>query len=297
MINSKFFIDGNYLFHVHQHLMAKYHKSIDWDAFIGFLKAEIVKLSGESISVEDIQVDSKYFVGTPDLQNNRDRELLYSSLDHAGILKNAFQLKTDTSGVSREKGVDVALAIEAVIDYFKAKEEDKYKYFVLFSGDADYFVLLKKLKSFGVKTIVVYMDFENAGKVTKASYVLLQNADKRLDLETVVKESRYEKALDSIFTKVEFAGNTVSHNAVQSAEIPWEVVDRCMNACRHFAMGFVKLSELEAKILQELQFSGELKPILQNAYSDKLIFDNRRTGDEELRFSPAYFYSRNPTVL
>lgn len=297
MINSKFYIDGNYLFHITKYLSSKYHKTVDWEMFISFIKTEILKTSEDNISVNDIQVDSKYFVGTPDFQNNPSRELLYSSLDHAGIIKNAFQLTTNIAGVSREKGVDVALAVDAVSDYFMAKDEDKFKYFVLFSGDADYAVLLKKLKSFGVRTIVVYMDFEVSGKVTKAGYALLQNADRRVDLEAVVKESRFEKTLDSVFKKTNVPNQTTRHRQLHSAEIPWEIIDTCMNSCRHFAMGFVKLSELDEKIHQKLQFSGDLKVILQTAYSDKLIFDNRRTGDDELRFSPAYFYSRNQSIL
>ena len=255
MINSKFYIDGNYLFHIAKYLSSKYHKTIDWEMFISFIKTEILKTSEDNISVNDIQVDSKYFVGTPDLQNNPRRELLYSSLDHAGIIKNAFQLTTNIAGVSREKGVDVALAVDALTDYFMAKDGDKFKYFVLFSGDADYAVLLKKLKSFGVRTIIVYMDFEVSGKVTKAGYALLQNADRRVDLEAVVKESRFERTLDSVFKKTNVPNQTTRHRQLHSAEIPWEIIDTCMNSCRHFAMGFVKLSELDEKIHQKLQFS------------------------------------------
>ena len=108
--------------------------------------------------------------------------------------------------------MDVALAIESIADYYEARDENKYSYFVILAGDSDFVPLINKLKSYGIKTILVYMDFTNGSNVTKCSQVLLEKVDERIDLQILINE-RVDPVRMNVLKK--YNSNIIVRNTTQ----------------------------------------------------------------------------------
>ena len=295
-INTNFFIDGNFAFHIHKYLVEKFGQRINWKAFLTYLQSkvsEIAKANGDNISSKSVRISAKYFVGTATYSNEREREVFYSSLDHAGIVKKAFQLRTDSELGVKEEGVDVSLAVEAISDYFEVRDKDRYSYFILFSGDSDFVPLIEKLKSFAIKPILVYMDFDYNGKVTKAGVNLLKSVDSRVNLQHLFDDAFIEDSKKAIFEEYCLESKIqcpVQKNIVDERSlISWTIIEKCMDDCVHLPQGNVRLAELGSKLKQKVNFTGSIKQILMTSFSDKLIFDYGEKNEDVVRYTPAYF--------
>ena len=269
----KLMIDGNYAFHIHKYIKNN-NKYIDWNAFKEFIKDYILRTENQ---VDQIVFDSKYFVGTPKHTTDTDRDFMYNTLDHSDIRKIANQLKSNGSNGFKEDAVDVALAIESIADYYEARDENKYSHFVILAGDSDFVPLINKLKSYGIKTILVYIDFTNGSEVTKCSQILLEKVDERIDLQSLLTE-RVDTIRMNVFKKYE--KNTFSniHNANQyndrNNNITWDVIFEAMNNCTHYPGGYVLCGDLGIKLQETLHINrlpDSLKNILGN-FKDKLDF-------------------------
>ncbi|MBR1715070.1 MAG: NYN domain-containing protein [Treponema sp.] len=278
MIKSNFFIDGNFVYHINKFLIDKYNKQIDWKRLIEYLRTVISDENRSSTQESTVQISSKYFVGTSAASGDTEREYFFNSLDHAGVIKNALPLSTGHGVGGKEKGVDVALALEAILDYFQARDENKFSYFILFAGDTDFVPLIRSLKQLGIKTVLVYMDFEHEGHVTRTGQALLETVDTRINFSSIVSErvdgailailkQRYDNSMQESF---------VRYNKYSA--IPWNVVRECMNECIPLPSGYVKLPQLGEKIKKKCYFIGNLKKILQDQHGDKLEFGTGAAG-------------------
>jgi uncharacterized LabA/DUF88 family protein len=106
------------------------------------------------------------------LRETRDQHL---DLMHAGIEAKFLPM---SQGEKKEKGVDVALAVDAL----QAGLEDKIDVAALVTGDGDFVPLVRALQKAGVATTAVSFTFE--GKVNKG-YInprLVKAADYTLDV-------------------------------------------------------------------------------------------------------------------
>ena len=266
----KLMIDGNYTFHIHKYIK-NFNKYIDWEAFKEFIKEYILRTENQ---VAQIVFDSKYFVGTEKHTTDADRDFLYNTLDHADIRKIANQLKSNGNKGLKEDAVDVALAIESIADYYEARDENKYSYFVILAGDSDFVPLINKLKSYGIKTILVYMDFTNGSNITKCSQVLLEKVDERIDLQILINE-RVDPVRMNVLKK--YISNVIIRNTTQinnNINISWRDIFSAMDECNHLPGGYVLCAELGVKLKENLRIEklpDSLKNILEK-YDNKLDF-------------------------
>lgn len=269
----KLMIDGNYTFHIHKYIKNN-NKYIDWDAFKEFIKDYILRTENQ---VAQIVFDSKYFVGTEKHTTDADRDFLYNTLDHSDIRKIANQLKSNGNKGLKEDAVDVALAIESIADYYEARDENKYSYFVILAGDSDFVPLINKLKSYGIKTILVYLDFTDGSNITKCSQVLLEKVDDRIDLQILMNE-RVDPIRMNVLRKYSSNRNNTVLNTTQfnnrSIKITWDNIFSAMDRCNHLAEGYVLCAELGLKLKEMLRIEklpDSLKNILEK-YDNKLDF-------------------------
>lgn len=299
-VNMKLMIDGNFTFHIYKNLVSNYEKEIDWDAFKEFISDYVSRLENSEVQVS---LDAKYFVGTRTHTNDFDRDYLFNSLDHAHIKRNANRLKSNGDRGLKEDAVDVALAVNSIADYYKARDEDRFTYYVLLAGDSDFVPLIDELKSYGIKTILVYMEFDNNNRVTKVSQTLLEKVDERIDLKMLLEE-RVDRIRMAVFKQHSNIPFPVTHDMNENARnrshsaavlgmnvnnlennndvlfnindsyIRWTDIYSTMNRCRHYSLGYVLASELGQELKDELNVSRlplNLKDILE-LYSDKLDF-------------------------
>ena len=193
-IRAHLYIDGNFTVHIHKYLVKNYNKTINWDKFIEFVKDRIAKEEPGKTCV----IESHFFVGTGTVTTDTERDFLFNSMEHAGITKHATPLKEKVSGGLKEDAVDTNLVFFATQDFYK---RDEYDYLVLLAGDSDFVPLMRGLAQEAVKTFVVYMDFEDKelGK-TRTAQTLLENADIRESIETLLRE-RVDEKIKGIFAE------------------------------------------------------------------------------------------------
>ncbi|MCR4899554.1 MAG: NYN domain-containing protein [Treponema sp.] len=189
-IKANVYIDGNFTFHIHKYLTEAFGKTIDWKAFLEYVKDRICKEEDTKKCV----LQSQFFVGTSVNTTDSEREFLYTSMEHANIIKHATPLKQKDTGGLKEDAVDTNLVFYATKDYFK----EEYDYLVLLAGDSDFVPLVTGLKEETVKTFVFYMDFQNNGGKTQTSQMLLESSDMQQNFEALRLE-RVDPKIKSIF--------------------------------------------------------------------------------------------------
>lgn len=261
-IKINFYIDGNYTYHIHDYLSRKYKKTIDWKNFQAYLKNFVEKLEDNA---ENIVIESKYFVGTKSYTTEQERSFLYNTMEHAHITKVANQLRENGKFGLKEAAVDVSLAVSAVSDYYKARDEDRFDCFMLMAGDSDFVPLLAEMKRNNVKTVVIYFDFEYNGSVTKAGQFLLEEADYRINFETIVnervdetiKQVLYEHTIKPDEFKIpvlspELAAEEPATVEVDGVNVSFKEVFAAMDKCTHLQYGYVYGDELIRQMQTDL---------------------------------------------
>ena len=282
MKNIKFFVDANFAYHIHTFLKENCNKCIDWKAFTDFIKLYIKDTF--NINSEQIALDGKYFTSTKSRTDDTERDFFYNSLDHANISKKATKLKSAGELGLKEDAVDVLLTVTAISDYYRARDEDRYSYFVLLAGDSDFQPLISELKSLGIKTIVVYLDCNLNGVVTRAGQALLEESDVIINLQALLSE-RVDEKIKSIFK--EYPENasynySLSYNRIDNLEnardvsacISWNSIFSAMDTCRHYPQGFVLAAELGVKLQESLNLTALPKPLKEvlEEHAEKLDF-------------------------
>jgi uncharacterized LabA/DUF88 family protein/cold shock CspA family protein len=123
-------------------------------------------------------VDAHFFRGRLSSREARDRESLYAErvFDEA-LMRSGFETHYLPVTQSREKGVDVLLALEAYErSVFKGLDV-----VVLFAGDADFVPLVRKLHTLGTRVMVLgwrldFTDQDGVRHETKSAHYLLEEA-------------------------------------------------------------------------------------------------------------------------
>lgn len=190
-IKANLYIDGNFTVHIHKYLTKNYGKTIDWKSFLDYVKDRISKEENKVCVLQ-----SQFFVGTGIKTTDEERDFLFNSMEHEGIVKHATPLKQKVPGGLKEDAVDTNLVFFATQDYYK---RGQYDYLVLLAGDSDFVPLVKGLSAEAVKTFVIYMDFEDKelGK-TQTAQALLDETDMRESIETLLLE-RVDVKIKKIF--------------------------------------------------------------------------------------------------
>ena len=190
-IKANLYIDGNFTVHIHKYLTKVYGKTIDWKSFLEYVKDRISKEENKVCVLQ-----SQFFVGTGIKTTDEERDYLFNSMEHEGIVKHATPLKQKVSGGLKEDAVDTNLVFFATQDYYK---REQYDYLVLLAGDSDFVPLVKGLSAEAVKTFVIYMDFEDneLGK-TQTAQALLDETNIRESIETLRIE-RVDPKIKKIF--------------------------------------------------------------------------------------------------
>ena len=201
-IKANLYIDGNFTVHIHKYLTKVYGKTIDWKSFLDYVKDRISKEENKVCVLQ-----SQFFVGTGIKTTDEERDYLFNSMEHEGIVKHATPLKQKVSGGLKEDAVDTNLVFFATQDYYKREQFD---YLVLLAGDSDFVPLVKGLSAEAVKTFVIYMDFEDKelGK-TQTAQALLDETDMRESIETLRLE-RVDQKIKKIF---------IEHGSIESKTI------------------------------------------------------------------------------
>ncbi len=201
-IKAKLYIDGNFTVHIYKYLLKRCGKAIDWKSFQEYVKDKISKEENKICTLE-----SQFFVGTGLETTDKDRDVLFNSMEHEGIVKHATPLKKKASGGLKEDAVDTNLVFFATQDYYK---REQYDYLVLLAGDSDFVPLVKGLAAEAVKTFVIYMDFEDKelGK-TQTAQALLDETQIREDINSLLLE-RVDEKIKKIFINTESPANKES---------------------------------------------------------------------------------------
>ena len=127
---------------------------------------------------------------TDERQLHADRNR-HSDLIHAGIEPQFIPMSTS----QREKGVDVALAIEAI----QAALSDTMDLAILVTGDGDFVPLARALMRHGVRVGVLYFRYVTANNKSFANERLLSAANYTLDVNSLEEDSRYQNLFQALF--------------------------------------------------------------------------------------------------
>ncbi len=150
------FYDGSYFCYAQEHLSRQNLGRLNFQSFHSLI---VNKIHSYEPGFSDHRiVYAAWFQGmftAPNaderqLRNDRDR---YHDLMHAGIEPKYLPMAATHGG---EKGVDVALAIDAL----QVGLEGKIDIAVLVTGDGDFVPLVHALMKHGIKVMAVYFEYE-----------------------------------------------------------------------------------------------------------------------------------------
>jgi len=301
-IKARLYIDGNFTFHITEYLAKFYKKNIDWNNFLDFITDTISKAEKN----KRCTLDSHFFVGTKLITNNDKRDYLYNSMEHAQITKHSTPLKTKKNGGLKEDGVDTNLVFHATKDYY---EKEAYDYLVLMAGDSDFWPLVKGLSKDGVKTLIIYIHFEDKELgTTTASDELLDIADSTINIAELVKK-RSAKAIFTDITDlpeveekapaaklpVSLVRNEKTEKVEKSDNEKSEICftkEDLVNAIKktqdYFCQGkndLVLISQAGEKLfdITGVRQHGKLIKIIQNNFPDDFILDHSQTDSPKIK--------------
>jgi uncharacterized LabA/DUF88 family protein len=129
---------------------------------------------------------------------HKDRNL-HHDLMHAGVETKFLPMSVrQTDGKVREKGVDVALAVDAL----KVGLSGTIDVAVLVTGDADFVPLLRELMKVGVRTLIVYFEYQtDDGYKAFANERLLAAANYSVNINALEKDKEFRHLFQSLFKK------------------------------------------------------------------------------------------------
>lgn len=128
----------------------------------------------------------------------KDRNL-HHDLMHAGVETKFLPMSVrKADGKPREKGVDVALAVDAM----KIGLSGTIDVAVLVTGDGDFVPLLRELMKVGVRTLIVYFEYETEdGYKAFANERLLAAANYSLNINGLEQDKEFRHLFQSLFRK------------------------------------------------------------------------------------------------
>ncbi len=173
------FLDGSFFSHV-SHFYKWHHRRsarLSLPGLQRFIRRRVAE--GEGLEERFCHiVDAHFFRGRLNAREARDREALYSErvFDEA-LMRSGIETHYLPVTQSKEKGVDVLLALEA---YERAVFKG-LDVCVLFAGDADFVPLVRKLHTLGTRVMVLgwrveHTDPDGVRHETKCAHHLLEEA-------------------------------------------------------------------------------------------------------------------------
>ncbi|WP_244826595.1 NYN domain-containing protein [Caballeronia sp. TF1N1] len=150
------FYDGNYFDLVSKYYMHQHPKKA-WLSIHGlheYIRHRVALV--ETVDARDCQViDAHYFRGRFSARKSADKghDILFNErvLDDILMRENVTAHYFPMSFAGKEKGIDVWLALEA----FELSIYKQFNVVVLIAGDSDYIPLARKLKTLGIRVMVV----------------------------------------------------------------------------------------------------------------------------------------------
>lgn len=110
-----------------------------------------------------------YYFGSRPVPPKDGQEKFFRKLGTIGISTNIVNLKTYPDGRTKEKGVDMSLAIEALVQGFN----HNYDVAVIAAGDEDYLRLIDELKRLGKKVEVASFAKSLSGKIFESGVKII----------------------------------------------------------------------------------------------------------------------------
>ena len=240
IIRTGVFYDGSFFAHVSDHYRYHHRRGtrISLTGLHDFIRDEIVKLEegdkGQSAALCSI-VEAHYFrsrFAAEDAEKHdallRDRRF-EDVLIRAGITPHFLLMppsRDDAVGgsPSREKGIDVWLALEA----FELAWRRQLDVVVLVTGDADFLPLVRKLNAIGKRTMLMGWDLLSSvdGSRTRTAQVLLDAATHMILMNQEIdgRSSNSEsKKIDNLFMSpgsVDLAGIQQSRDVLRQQGSP-----------------------------------------------------------------------------
>jgi uncharacterized LabA/DUF88 family protein len=125
-----------------------------------------------------------------------ERQLIADRINHSDLIHAGIEPKfIPMSTTQREKGVDVALAIEAI----QAALTDSIDLAILVTGDGDFVPLARALMKHGVRVGVLYFRYETADSRSFANERLLSAANYTLDISSLEEDLRHQGLFRGLF--------------------------------------------------------------------------------------------------
>lgn len=195
------FYDGSFVNYAQRHF---YHKrKLGWLEFRAFhrLIEDYLRTKEQGYNIYKI-VYAAWFQGMFPVSHANEQQLkfdrnLYHDLMHAGIEPKF--LPTSQSAHT-EKGVDVALAIDAL----QIGLENKIDIAVFVCGDGDLIPVIRALMKHGIRVMVVYFDYkEEDGRKGFANERLLAACNYEMNINQLEDDKNFKTAFKSLFRKSE----------------------------------------------------------------------------------------------
>jgi len=194
------FYDGSFLTYFQNYL---YHeRKLGWFDFKEFhrLLQEYVRTKEQGSFAYKV-VYAAWFQGLFTSTRSEEHQLrrergLHHDLMHAGIEAKYLPM----SASEQEKGVDVALAVDALQIGLK----NQIDIAVLVTGDGDFVPLVRALNKNGVRVVVAYFTYESkTGGKGFANDRLLAAANYELDISSLENDKEFRALFKALFKKTE----------------------------------------------------------------------------------------------
>ena len=187
------FIDGGYYAKINEALEEQFSLNINVTAFINFVRQQVSLLSKSPVADCHI-TESHYFRGRYRVNDANNKHLLFSerkfedSLIENDVIfhyKHLREVQREGEITVIEKGIDVWFALEA----YELSIIRKFDYVVLITGDADHEMLIRKLKSLKIYTILLTWDVSD-DKSTSTAKLLKDEACTHLELSNLITKEK-----------------------------------------------------------------------------------------------------------
>jgi uncharacterized LabA/DUF88 family protein len=195
------FYDGSFFTYAQYHFYAE--RKLGWLTFPPFhtLIEDFIREKEQGYSIYRVVYAGWYqglFTSTQTnekqmhVQRNRDIDMMHSGIEPKYVPMSQSQ---------REKGVDVALAI----DTLQVGMEGKIDIAVLVTGDGDLVPLARALMKHGVRVAVVYFDYESKQQNRKsfANERLLNACNYALNVNELEKDRKHQGTFRGLFRQPE----------------------------------------------------------------------------------------------
>jgi uncharacterized LabA/DUF88 family protein len=190
------FYDGSYFQIANRH--SYYQPNLGWLQFKPFHKfLEDCIREREPGHTQYSVLYAAWFQGMPGVSQAKEKQLtndrkLYNDLMYAGI-----EPKFVPQSGSKEKGVDVALAIDAM----QLGLDGKIDVAVLVTGDSDFVPLVRALMKHGVRVMAAYFDYLNGNQKDLFSERLLNTCTYSLSINGIPGDDDHTTQFKGLFKK------------------------------------------------------------------------------------------------